>query len=100
MLTNPASPLTEIPEKKSLMADEGTAKIPLHLLPEGLKPGDRFSLTITGVDNVTGTATVVVDNPTNAVVASPKETIDTDLTMGPINDLKSYLYKKTMEQGE
>jgi len=100
MLTNPASPLTELPAQKPLMADEGTARIPLSLFPSGVKPGDRVSVTITGVDSIAGTATVVADEPTNAVAAAPikKDAIDTSLTMGPMDDLKSYLYQKTLNK--
>ena len=35
-------------------ADAGTAKIPLSVLPVGVQPGQRVSLTVTGIDSVTG----------------------------------------------
>jgi hypothetical protein len=100
MPINPIEPIASIPEPKPLMSDEGTARISLAIFPNGVKPGDRVSLTITGVDSITGTATVVADEPTNAVAAAPekKDVIDTKLSMGPMDDLKSYLYSKTMEK--
>jgi hypothetical protein len=81
-------------------ADAGTTRIPLSILPPGTKAGDRVSLTVTGVDPVAGTVTLVPDSPTEAVPEAPaaKEPIDTGTTMGPMNDLRSYLVKKTMEQ--
>jgi len=96
MLINPTTALPqEVPK-----ADAGTAKIPMNLVPGAVKPGDRISLTITGVDAVSGMLTVVADSPTEAVPEAPvsPEAVGTDVTMGPINDLKSYLYKKTMEK--
>lgn len=93
MLINPTTALPqEVPK-----ADAGTTKIPMNLVPGAVKPGDRISLTITGVDAVSGMLTVVADAPTEAVPEAPAA-IGTDVTMGPIDDLKSYLYKKTLEK--
>jgi hypothetical protein len=93
MLINPTTALPqEVPK-----ADAGTAKIPMNLVPGAVKPGDRISLTVTGVDAVSGMLTVVADKPMEAVPEAP-EAIGADVTMGPIDDLKSYLYKKTMEK--
>ena len=66
MLINPQMDLA-VTGQPPLKADEGTARIPLALLPGAVKAGDRVSLTVTGIDSVAGTATVVADNPTNAV---------------------------------
>jgi hypothetical protein len=83
-------------------ADPGTTKIPLALLPPGAQPGQRISLTVTGIDPVTGTATVVPDAVQNAVApapAAPKmDAVDKAITMGPMDDLKAYLFQKTQEQ--
>jgi|WetSurMetagenome_2_1015567.scaffolds.fasta_scaffold1294421_2 hypothetical protein len=95
MLTNPAVAA----EPQPIKADTGTAKIPMTLLSSAVKPGDRISLTVTGVDAISGMVTVVADKPTEAVPEAPVDTVNTDLTMGPIEDLKSYLFKKTQEQG-
>lgn len=87
-------------------ADAGTSKIPLTLLPPGVQPGQRISLTVTGIDPLTGTATVVPDAVQNAVPAAPAsamqplDMVDKELTMGPMDNLRSYLSKKTMEQQE
>lgn len=89
-------------------ADAGTAKIPLMMLPPGIQPGTRVSLTVTGVDPVSGTATVVPDAVQNAVPPAPEmpatgvkpDVIDRELTMGPMDDLKSYLFQKTQNQEE
>lgn len=84
--------------------DAGTAKIPLTLLPAGAQPGQRVSLTITGIDPVTGMATVVPDAVQNAVPPAPEkpkaDTIDKELTMGPMDNLRSYLFQKTQDQEE
>jgi hypothetical protein len=92
----PAAPVQQPP----LKADEGTARIPLNLFPNGVKPGDRVSITITGVDSVAGTATIVADEPTSAVAPAPEgqDKVDTSLLTGPMDDLKSYLYQKTLDQ--
>jgi hypothetical protein len=94
MLINPLT------DHKPPVADEGTMKVPLAALPVGTKPGDRVSMTVTGVDTVSGSITLVADKPNEAVPPKSADTVDTELTMGPMDDLKSYLYKKTMEQGE
>jgi hypothetical protein len=72
----------------------------LSLFPLGVKPGDRVSITITGVDSLAGTATIVADEPTEAVAPAPEnpDAISKDVTMGPIDDLKSYLFKKEQEK--
>lgn len=88
--------------------DPGTAKIPLALLPAGAQPGARISLTVTGIDPISGTATVVPDAVQNAVPPAPEsnlglqkpDAVDKALTMGPMDDLKSYLFQKTQEQQE
>ena len=97
MLINPASAITQLPEKKPMLADEGTARIPLSLFPSGVKPGDRVSVTITGVDSVAGTVTVVADKPTEAVPSAPTEP-EMNIATEPLDSVKSYLYKKTMEK--
>ena len=85
-------------------ADPGTTKIPLALLPVGTQPGQRISLTVTGIDAVTGTATVVPDAVQNAVAPAPNQpkpdAVDKAITMGPMDDLRSYLFQKTQEQGD
>jgi hypothetical protein len=86
-------------------SDPGTTKIPLTLLPAGTQPGQRISLTVTGIDPVTGTATVVPDAVQNAVAPAPEmlgapkmDTVDKAITMGPMDDLRSYLFQKTQDQ--
>lgn len=85
-------------------ADAGTSKIPLALLPAGTQPGQRISLTVTGIDPVSGMATVVADNVQNAVPPAPTvpgmqpDGVDKTITMGPMDDLRSYLFQKTQEQ--
>jgi len=86
-------------------ADAGTAKIPLTLLPPGAQPGQRVSLTVTGIDPVTGTATVVPDAVQEAVppapaAMKPMDAVDKEITLGPMDDLRSYLFKKTQDQEE
>lgn len=88
-------------------ADPGTTKIPLALLPVGTQPGQRISLTVTGIDAVTGMATVVPDAVQNAVAPAPAapgvtkpDAVDKAITMGPMDDLRSYLFQKTQEQTE
>jgi hypothetical protein len=84
------------------VADPGTTKIPLTLLPAGTQPGQRISLTVTGIDAVSGMATVVPDAVQNAVAPAPNapkpDAVDKSLTMGPMDDLRSYLFSKTQEQ--
>lgn len=85
-------------------ADAGTSKIPLTMLPPGVQPGQRISLTITGVDAVSGMATVVPDAVQNAVPPAPAagapamDAVDRSITMGPMDDLRTYLSQKTQEQ--
>jgi hypothetical protein len=83
-------------------ADAGTAKIPLTLLPAGAQPGQRISLTVTGIDAVSGMATVVPDAVQNAVPEAPigqkQDAVDKAITMGPMDDLRTYLFQKTQEQ--
>jgi hypothetical protein len=102
MLTNPlVDPAVGAPQ--SLKADSGTARIPLNILPASVKPGDRISLTVTGIDAISSVATVVADNALEAVpppAGENKDVVDTSLTMGPMDDLKSYLYQKTMSQDQ
>src|ERR1700682_6349061 len=82
--------------------DAGTAKVPRALLPAGTQPGQRKSLTVTGIDAVTGMAAVVPDAVQNAVAPAPgaakPDAVDRAITMGPMDDLKSYLFQKTQEQ--
>lgn len=93
---------------KGPASDAGTGKIPLEMLPVGVKPGQRVSLTVVGIDPLTGMATVVPDAVQNAVPegpqagpqAMPMDSIDKSLTMGPMDGLKSYLFQKTQEQQE
>lgn len=87
--------------------DPGTAKIPLTMLPPGVQPGQRISLTITGIDPVSGMATIVPDAVQNAVAPAPvmpgnnqPDAVDKAITMGPMDALKSYLFSKTMEQDQ
>ncbi len=86
-------------------ADAGTAKIPLAMLPPGVQPGQRISLTITGIDSVSGMATIVPDAVQNAVAPAPAipgaakpDAVDKAITMGPMDDLKAYLFQKTQDQ--
>lgn len=86
-------------------ADAGTAKIPLTMLPPMVQPGTRVSLTVTGIDPVSGMATVVPDAVQDAVPPAPAgapgmkpDAVDQSLTMGPMDDLRSYLFHKTQEQ--
>lgn len=86
-------------------ADPGTSKIPLALLPVGTQPGQRISLTVTGIDPVSGTATVVPDAVQNAVPAAPSmgpkaDAVDKAITMGPMDGLRTYLFQKTQEQDQ
>lgn|SRR5258708_510294 len=88
-------------------ADAGTAKIPLSVLPPGVQPGQRVSLTVTGIDAVSGMATIVPDAVQNAVAPAPivpgaakPDAVDKSITMGPMDDLKSYLFQKTQDQQE
>ena len=87
--------------EKPMKADSGTSRLPLSFLPPGTKAGDRISLTVTGVDGINGTVTVVADSPDNAVPEAPeanKDIIDTSLSMGPMDDLKAYLFQKSRTQ--
>jgi hypothetical protein len=86
-------------------ADAGTAKVPLSVLPAGVQPGQRISLTVTGIDAVSGMATIVPDAVQNAVAPAPpaagglkQDAVDRAITMGPMDDLKAYLFQKTQEQ--
>jgi hypothetical protein len=86
-------------------ADAGTAKVPLSLLPAGAQPGQRISLTVTGIDAVSGMATVVPDAVQEAVPPAPaaagglkQDAVDKAITMGPMDDLRTYLFQKTQEQ--
>ncbi len=88
-------------------ADAGTAKIPLAMLPAGAQPGQRISLTITGIDPVSGMATIVPDAVQNAVAPAPTtpgvakpDAVDRAITMGPMDELKSYLFQKTQDNQE
>jgi len=88
-------------------ADAGTARIPLSILPAGVQPGQRISLTVTGIDSVSGMATIVPDAVQNAVAPAPAmpgapkpDAIDKAITMGPMDELRSYLFQKTQEQGD
>lgn len=89
---------------KGPATDAGTGKISLTLLPPGVQPGQRVSLTVTGIDPVTGMATVVPDAVQNAVPPAPEsamqpmDTVDKELTMGPMDNFRSYLAKKTLSQ--
>jgi hypothetical protein len=88
-------------------ADPGTAKIPLALLPPGVQPGQRISLTVTGIDGVSGVATVVPDAVQNAVAPAPvnaptakPDAVDKSITMGPMDAFKSFLFQQTQDQQE
>ena len=88
-------------------ADAGTAKIPLALLPAGIGPGQRISLTVTGIDSVSGTATVVPDAVQNAVAPAPAgapgakpDAVDKSITMGPMDNFRSFLFQQTQDQQE
>lgn len=88
-------------------ADAGTAKISLALLPAGIQPGQRISLTVTGVDPVSGLATLVPDAVQNAVAPAPAlpaanqpDAVDKSITLGPMDAFKSFLFKQTQDQQE
>jgi hypothetical protein len=88
-------------------ADAGTAKIPLALLPAGTQPGQRISLTVTGIDGVAGMATVVPDAVQNAVAPAPAsanvakpDAVDKSITMGPMDQLRSFLFQQSQDQQE
>jgi hypothetical protein len=89
-------------------ADAGTAKIPLALLPPGTQPGQRISLTVTGIDGVAGMATVVPDAVQNAVAPAPvgnasavkPDAVDKSITMGPMDAFRSFLFQQTQDQQE
>ena len=89
-------------------ADAGTAKIPLALLPMGVQPGQRISLTITGVDGVSGMATVIPDAVQNAVAPAPSgnapavkpDAVDKSITMGPMDAFRSFLFQQSADQQE
>lgn len=88
---------------KGPVTDPGTGKIPLTLLPPGVKAGQRVSLTVTGIDPLTGMATVIPDAVQEAVPELPAqvtEGVDQSITMGPMDDLRSYLFQKTQGQEE
>lgn len=92
---------------KGPATDAGTGKLPLTILPAGVQPGQRVSLTVTGIDPLTGMATVVPDAVQEAVppappsaMQQPQDAVDKELTMGPMDDLRSYLFQKTQEQQE
>jgi len=82
--------------------DAGTAKLPLALFPTGVKPGQRVSLTVSGVDPVSGMVTVIPDAMQEAVPPAPvkaqEPVVGKDITMGPMDGLRSYLFQKTQEQ--
>lgn len=88
-------------------ADAGTAKIPLALLPAGTQPGERISLTVTGIDGVSGMATVVPDAVQNAVAPAPvnastvkPDAVDKSITMGPMDQFKAFLFQQSQDQPE
>lgn len=89
-------------------ADAGTAKIPMAMLPPTVKPGDRVSLTVTGIDAVSGLATVVPDAVQNAVPPAPEapaanikpDAVDKSITMGPMDAFRSFLFQQTQDQQE
>ena len=88
-------------------ADAGTAKIPLALLPPGTQPGQRISLTVTGIDGVSGMATVVPDAVQNAVAPAPAnanavkpDAVDRSITMGPMDAFRSFLFQQNQDQPE
>lgn len=92
---------------KGPATDQGTGKLPLTILPAGVQPGQRVSLTVTGIDPLTGMATVVPDAVQEAVppapvsaMSQPQDVVDRELTMGPMDDLRSYLFQKTQDQQE
>lgn len=92
---------------KGPATDAGTGKLPLTILPAGVQPGQRVSLTVTGIDPITGMATVVPDAVQEAVPPAPPssmaqqpDAVDRELTMGPMDDLRAYLSSKTREQQE
>lgn len=105
-MENPLSELAGM--MKGPATDTGTGKIPLQLLPAGVKPGQRVSMTVTGIDPMTGMATVVPDAVQNAVpegpaagpAAMPMDAVDKELMLGPMDGFKSYLFQKTQEQQE
>jgi len=96
-----------IKQQQPNKADQGTAKIPLALLPAGITPGQRISLTVTGVDGVAGMATVVPDAVQNAVAPAPvnastvkPDAVDKSITMGPMDAFRSFLFQQTQDQPE
>lgn len=105
-LLKAAHPGAEAPAPAAPIADQGTAKIPLTMLPPMVQPGQRIALTITGIDPVSGMATVVTDAAHNAVPSAPAaaevtpraDAVDRQITMGPMDNFKSYLFQKTQEQ--
>jgi hypothetical protein len=105
---DPLSSLTSmLKQQQPNKADAGTAKIPLALLPPGLQPGQRISLTITGIDGVSGMATVVPDAVQNAVAPAPvnanavkPDAVDKNITMGPMDAFRSFLFQQTQDQQE
>lgn len=104
-LTGLANVLKQQQPNKS---DPGTAKIPLALLPAGTQPGQRISLTVTGIDGVAGMATVVPDAVQNAVAPAPAgnataakpDNIDKSITMGPMDAFRSFLFQQSQDQPE
>jgi hypothetical protein len=89
-------------------ADAGTAKIPLALLPPGIGTGQRISLTVTGIDPVSGTATLVPDAVQNAVAPAPiaataakqPDAVEKSITLGPMDAFKSFLFQQSQDQQE
>jgi len=84
-------------------ADPGTAKIPLSLLPSGAQPGQKITLIVSGVDSVSGTATVSPDTSAAAAPPAPvkaPDAVDKSLTLGPMDSVRSYLIQKTQDQGQ
>lgn len=98
------SGLSNVLKNAAPSADAGTSKVPLTLLPAGVQPGQRVSLTVTGIDPISGMATVVPDAVQEAVPPAPAmpamDAVDASLTMGPMDKLKSYLFQKTQDQEE
>jgi hypothetical protein len=89
-------------------ADAGTTKIPLALLPPGITAGQRISLTVTGIDPVSGTATLVPDAVQNAVAPAPAaaaaakqpDAVEKSITLGPMDAFKSFLFQQSQDQQE
>jgi hypothetical protein len=72
------------------------------MLPQGVQAGQKVSIVVTGVDPVSGMATISQDTAPAAAPMAPKapDAVDKSITMGPMDSVRSYLIQKTQDQGQ